>query len=336
MAILTEPNQASKGKREDLADLISLVDAKATPVLTMAKKGKELGNSLFRWQADAYAAVEAATAGTVDGSDEGASDYEDPAAARAEISTYGKLFRRSTRVSTLAQQLSNIAGVKSELARGLSKKMIELKRDMETSICAIQDGQVDAGSSTPYLMKGLGTWIDTTGGSVPAIPAAFRTPTGNIEVTATTANITEATIQNVLKSIFDQSGDIKTFDMPLGSTLKRGITGLTDSILDSTVGVTSAPSIRTFNQDIANKKFTSRIDVFEGDFGTIRLHPSSFMPALFDGYVLPMDKLEIRYGVLPYVKVLPDNGGGPARMVEAFAGLVVHNPLVFGKFDLGS
>jgi hypothetical protein len=40
MANLTEPSFTS-GKREDLADLISLIDAKDTPFTSMAKKGSE-------------------------------------------------------------------------------------------------------------------------------------------------------------------------------------------------------------------------------------------------------------------------------------------------------
>ena len=49
-----------------------------------------------------------------------------------------------------------------------------------------------------------------------------------------------------------------------------------------------------------------------------------------------MDGIEIRYGKLPEVKELPDSGGGPIRMIEAVAALIVHNPLAHGKFDLAS
>jgi hypothetical protein len=36
---------------------------------------------------------------------------------------------------------------------------------------------------------------------------------------------------------------------------------------------------------------------------------------------------------LPQVKQLPDAGGGPARLVEAIAGLVCKNPSGFGFFN---
>ena len=80
------------------------------------------------------------------------------------------------------------------------------------------------------------------------------------------------------------------------------------------------------------------MDVFEGDFGRLRLHPSTFIAeggtaVNFKGYVIPFDQAEIRYGKLPQIKELTDNGGGPARLIEAVAALVVYNPSGFGYFN---
>ena len=65
MPQLYERNQV--GKREDLADYISLVDAKDTPFVSMAPKGSKPGNTYLQWQADNFPAT--ATTGTVDGTD---------------------------------------------------------------------------------------------------------------------------------------------------------------------------------------------------------------------------------------------------------------------------
>ena len=44
--------------------------------------------------------------------------------------------------------------------------------------------------------------------------------------------------------------------------------------------------------------------------------------------------LEIRYGGnIAQVRELTENGGGPRRMMEAMAALVVQSPLTFGMFD---
>ena len=52
------------------------------------------------------------------------------------------------------------------------------------------------------------------------------------------------------------------------------------------------------------------------------------------GFIIPWDMLEIRYGGnIAQVRELTENGGGPRRMMEAMAALLVHSPLTFGMFD---
>jgi hypothetical protein len=92
-------------------------------------------------------------------------------------------------------------------------------------------------------------------------------------------------------------------------------------------------AIRTFSRDANSDAYIASVDIFEGDFGRIKLHPSLFMPDADNGYVLDMELLELRYTNLPEVTELPDAGGGPARLIKAVAGLVVKNPLGLGKFD---
>jgi len=332
MASLLERTQI--GKREDLADLIALVDAHDCPVVSSAKKGSKPGNTLMQWQADSYDS--AVTTGTVDGTDVGSSDYQNPGANRAILSNYVQIFRRSIRVSPLSLEVSNVAGLKDELSNGIAKKLVEIKRDMESTILSANDAQADDGSNA-YLTKALGTWISTSGGSVLQVPSGFRTPSASIETTATTSNITDTTVQDVLASIYSQTGSIKNFTMPLGRTLKRAFTDRltgTRSVTDASNQL-AATQIRTFSPQ-TGKKVMIAVDLFEGDFGTCSLVPDNFMPAQTDGYVLDMSGIELRYGKLPEVKELPDAGGGPIRMIEAVAALVVQNPLAHGKFDLAS
>ena len=55
------------------------------------------------------------------------------------------------------------------------------------------------------------------------------------------------------------------------------------------------------------------------------------------GFVIPWDYLEVRYGGnIAQVRELTENGGGPRRMMEAMAALLVHSPLTFGMFDYRS
>jgi hypothetical protein len=171
----------------------------------------------------------------------------------------------------------------------------------------------------------------------------FLPASGAVDTTAS-ASFTEATAQNVLTAIYSATGTFRDYDCILGTTLKRAFTNLTASgttqVLNS--NAIAATSVRTFNQDLSSDTFKASIDLFEGDFGRLILHPTTFLGGknstalsaqAFKGYVIPMDMVEVRYAKLPQVKDLPDAGGGPARLVEAIAGLVVKNPSGFGFFN---
>jgi len=142
-------------------------------------------------------------------------------------------------------------------------------------------------------------------------------------------------VQDLLTSIWGQTGTFRDYDAIVGSTLKRSFTNLLFTTSQNANTNTSS-AIRTFNRESDASTYLSSVDVFEGDFGRLRLHPDAFMPAAYKGYVVPMDLCEIRYSSLPQVSELPNYGGGPARLIEAVAGLVVKNPLAFGKFDFSS
>lgn len=349
MPLLTEPTLSGKGKREDLMDMIALVDAKDTPFTSIARKGSKPGNMYFRWQADSNPAPK--VGGTVDGTD--VSSYVNHDQERVELANYAQVFRMdAVRVSKLSQDIAVVAGVRDELAYNLSKSILRCKRSLEVTFCSNQTAQQDNGS-VPYLTAGIQTWISNagTGTATPGdIPAAYRTPTGSI-LTGASSSLTDTSVQGLLKSIYDQTGQYKSFDAIVGTDLKRAFTsllGTTALTTTTTAGVTGAGAtkVQTFQRDAAADTYIQSLDVFQGDFGTVRLHPSTFIGTIaagvwtatpFKGLVLNMDLIEVRYGGnVAEVMSLPDNGGGPARVVEAVAGLVVGNPLGLGKFDFSS
>jgi len=347
MALLTEPGFTS-GKREELADLIALVDAKDTPFTSMAKKGSKPGNTQFRWQADSLPTAK--ITGKVDGTD--ISAYENytkdgGTTYRVELSNYIQVFSRAVRVSPLTESIATVAGVKSELANQIAKGVQGIKRDMEATMCSNNSAQLDAGGSTPYLTRGLAKWTQPTASkdSVLPVPDAFCTPTAN-RSTATTATLTETIVQNVLTGIYSQTGQYRDYDALVGTSLKRAFTNLvftSSSTTNASTNTFTQQAVRTFNRDAKEATYISSIDVFEGDFGKIRLHPSHFLNFasgagdVYKGYVIPFDQVEIRYGGnVASVTNLPNAGGGEARLIEAVAGLCIYNPLAFGVFDFAS
>ena len=342
MASLTERNIVS-GKREALADIISMVDAKSTPFTSMAPKVAKPGNTLFRWQVDSLPSVTADQAGIVDGTDvdpngasiknyvkDGATQY------RFEMSNHIQIFRESTRVSPLTIDIAVTAGVKNELANNVSKATETIKRRMERTLCSANLPKADDGASQGYATRGLDSWIknDFTGDTYLPVPSSFRTPTSSIS-TVGTANLDEMVVQNVLASVFEQQGKPQEFDGLVGYKLKQAFTALTYTTRQT--GTAPASVIRTLNRESDQTAYKSSIDVFEGDFGSIRLHTSLFLKNNFCGYLLNLDLVGVGYGGnIAQVKELTDNGGGPARMVEAIATCIVKNPLGLAKFDFTS
>ena len=366
-------------KREDLADYIALIDAKDTPFTSMAPKGQDLGNIFHRWQVDQYEG--ATTEGFIDGKDFTTDPDTDNTATNvighdggtisgtphqstthgsgyeplvmnhrrqsAELSNNAQYFRRATKISPLAAEVTTPAGERDLLAAAVAKKTVELKRDMEKTF--LSNNAPAAGSATaPSKTRGMGAWVQnlssdsTVGSSV--YPAAQSTPDASCQdvVGSSDANeLTEAKLQDLLESIYGETGNSRSYDFICGTKIKRFVTELTGTSTESTtVDATNqaapgiaATQVRTFNQELGATVFRNTISVFEGDFGQLNIHVDNFMPDAFTGYVIPLEMTEIRYGILPRVKELPNSGSGEGRIVEAVASLVVKNPKGFGKVN---
>ena len=376
---------AGPTKREDLADYISLIDAKDCPFTSMAPKGKDLGNMYHRWTADVYEG--ATTEGFKDGKDatttpsssaaeanvkgNDGGTWNDPANSdqydstthggsyevlvmnharqRDELANYAQYFRRATKVSPLAAEVTNPVGGKNLLAQGVAKKTVELKRDMEKTFLSNNKPEKET-SSVPYKTRGLGSWINNAPEAGDAdIPATYKTSADNtkdVGAGTDTSLLTETLIQDALESIYNVTGSVRSFDLICGAKIKRGFTNLTATEVTSTAVVdanadvsgdqaatgSGATKVRTFNQELGNTTFKNTITVFEGDFGTLNIHVDNFMPSTNTGYIIPMEMTEVRYGMLPRVQDIPNSGSGEGRIIEACASLVVKQPQGFGKF----
>ena len=333
MAQLVEPNQV--GKREMLFDLIALDDFKEKPLLAMIPKEQKLTNMRLDWQADVYDIPN--SSGVADGVP--VKNIENAAQNRAKLSAYAQKFRRTAGVGTIAEEISKVAGAsEGEMARSIDKKLEEIGRDIEVALGSDNTTQLEESEDKPYKLRGLGDWYNATAQSVLPVPALFLTPTASIDTTAT-ASLTESTFKGVLESVFTQYG--KSQDLPLicGTALKKAITGFTQAASGTT---NTQVSIRTFNQDISEKKITTNVMIYEGDFNTVQLHTSLLLantgtrtPSAAGkarGYALPLDRVALSWGWQPRVTPLAMDGSGPRAMIEAVLGLVHKNPLIGGKF----
>lgn len=443
------------GIREELSDLITNVDAKETPISSMAKRGSKPGNTTFRWQVDRNPdpSVEL---GILDGKDVDPTSPSTNAdfkqytlGYRTEVENNIHLFRRAVHVSNLTQDILNIAGVKDELSRQLAKATIDLKRSMEITFTSDIMPAIDDGT-TPYRTRCLTSWIkkdkaiaqtnaDKYGvqsQQIRSIDENFCTPESSIVGTGTAVTeLNENTVQDLMTSVYEQTGQFKNHEAVVGTKLKRQFTELVYTTR-SPSGPATTSGIRS-TRDASSDSIKASVDYFEGDFGKLALIPTQFLHAgvnpysiketingssiasytLYDGhqgselnrvkaltgdgntsgvitvsaanldakkaaitaaanavvlsdlltitaasssaadkaaayalakhranlhlenakckgFIIPWDYLEVRYGGnIAQVRELTENGGGPRRMMEAMAALLVHSPLTFGMFD---
>jgi hypothetical protein len=325
----------STGNREDLLDIISVVDAKNTPISSsVAKIGADLNNpGLFSYQADSYNTP--SFDGVVDSAD--VSDYDDPTKNRVLLSARSQKFRRTIRVSDFQQNIQDVAGVgkRKEMARGTARAITELKRDCEAAFSSDNDSQEGSGSAA-YKLRGLGSWVSSSAQTDLPVPASQRTPSDSINNTATTS-LTETTLQNVLQSIYQQTGTVDRLTAIVGPSLKKAITNFTRY-------TSVSGNIRQTTQAAASDTLVSSISFYEGDFSSVQIVPSLLLAAgastdaekFARGYIVNPDHLLIRYGRRPAFRELEDAGGGPRGIIDCIVSIAALTPRAMGKLNATS
>lgn len=379
--ILLESSQV--GKREDLSDLIATADRKNTPFYNGAKKGAVPKNVVFQWQMDKYNGTVAdtsetsnssgndlqGTSSTVDGDDASVTgDFAD-SNTRKLAQNYVHTFDKTVGIGFLAEDVSNVAGAPSELARSVARRIVEMKREIEKHMLSRSNAvtQVTAAGTarTGYKTKALGSFIhedgkagetsgDMGGTDAFTVDAAFQpsasSSTGTIAGiwTGGAATVTEEVIQNVLQGMYEETGTVRDFTGIVGTSLKRKFTNLasTNTVNSAIVdradpgnpGVETsaypgiaADQVRSITRAQESRSFVNTIDVFTGDFGTVTLVPDHYMDHTNNGYIIPFDEVELAVHTAPNVSELQNNGGGERRLLRAIMGLKVYNPRGFGR-----
>lgn len=329
--MLLELNQVHK--REMVLDIISRIDARKTPVQSIAPKGPPVTNTLIEWTADTHQEPDQ-TMAWEDGKD--VDSFDNAVPDRGMIRTYAMKILDAAQASDFAENVSDVAGLsKGEIAEAIMKKATRIARAIEGFMCSDLEAQVGA-AGTPYRGRGLGTWIQNGAQTVLEVPSQFRTPTTSINTT-TVANLTESNVNDVLESVWKQTGEIDNLQLVCGATLKRQFTSFTTR----TSGATGAPQIRAYTSDFKGK-LDSVVTQYNGDFGVLNLIPTTFNAhpnfggsttlSPLRGYVFPTKALKMSVKRLPKAKLLEDRGGGPRFLIDWVGAWWVENPLGCGKF----
>ena len=311
------------GQREDLSDVLTILEPESTPFVSMANKATATG-TFFEVQVDDLSVVD--FSGINEGEDVTA--FDNKAANRARIGNFIQSFRRTYAVSNIAE-LVDTAGVANEFAASEAKAVREIKRDLEAAVCSAQDRQADSGTGSPYKTRGMFKFLGV-GGQPSDIPTFAQNVAND-----TTGTQTEATFNSVLQELYEANG------MPGGQLTLIAGPQLKKEISDFARQAGGAGFAFSVTQPAESKKITLTVNLYEGDFGTVAIVPSVFLNRTSGSSTIDGDAgllIDPEYVAIHTLQAesnseLENQGGGRRGFCDVIAGLAVHSPKAHGFFN---
>jgi hypothetical protein len=317
------------GNREDLEDLIKVVDIEKYPVVSMIPDRDRPAATYHEYLMDELGDVN--ISGDVEGVD--VESFNDQSENRARAGNYVMTLTEPWSVSE-EQELVTTAGVPSEVARSKDFATRKLKRKLEVQVCSDNDRNAGSGS-VARVSRALGDWIDSAGPD--DVTALYRTPSASINATAT-ASLTEALFNGVLQSVYE-AGGTSSLALIGGPQLVEAIANFTR------VTGTGALSLQT-NVNSEAHRLDLKVSLYQGPFNVISIAPTVYNGRASDtaatdqskarGYVIDTDLLGLHYLEKPYSKELENQGGGRRGYVRCRHTLGCYNPKGLGKFNATS
>ena len=254
------------GIREDLSDIIYDVSPTDTPFLSMAGRS-EATNTYHEWQVDSLAA--AATNYVIEGDDA----TTDASVATTRRGNYTNISDKVARVTGTARAV-NTAGRADEMDYQVLKRAKELKRDMETVLLA-NNARVAGDDTTARECAGVPAWLFTN------TDFSGTDPTGDgtdARTDGTQRAFTEDQVKTVMQLCWEQGGMPEvlmtgSFNRQIASSFTAGKTGF---------------------QKAEDKTLHATYDVYESDFGQLKMIPNRFQRSR-DALILQMDMWKVAF-----------------------------------------
>ena len=258
------------GIREDLSDVIYNVDPVETPFLSSCAKTRAT-NTNHEWQTDSLAAASATNA-VIEGDDA----TTDAATATVRLGNICQISDKVPRV-TGTQEAVNKAGRNNEMAYQLVKRGQELKRDMESSLCA-NNAKVTGTDTQARELAGLGAWVGNNDdfASDGASPSALLG--ANARTDGTQRAFKESQLQNVLQLTWTAGGNPDM--IMVGGFNKQKLSEFTGNA--------------TRFDKAEDAVLHTSVDVYVSDFGRQKVIPNRFSRAR-DAWVLQSDMWAVAY-----------------------------------------
>lgn len=249
---------ATGGNREDLSDVIWDITPTETPVISMIGRNSATGTN-HEWLTDALA--DAAANAHLEGGD---MTGVDPA-SRSRLGNYTQILSKNSVVSGTQEKVLKGGGIKSEMAYQMARRMKEMKRDLELAVVGVSNPKVAGSETVVREMGSLDAYLVTNNQVVSPSTAPTGDGTDVSNYAGVDAALTETILKAGLQSMFTNSGGNESVNMIVSATHKGVVSGFTGS------------ATRYASTD--DKQLTASIDVYEGDFHTVKIIPDRFVKA---------------------------------------------------------
>lgn len=252
------------GNREELADKIYQITPEETPFLSLIGR-KPVASVHPEWQIDTLGAVDTANA-QPEGNDW---DY-DAIVPTSRVGNYTQISDKKIIISRTQDRTSK-AGRKSELAREVAKKGVELRIDMEAITLSNQASSAGSGNgATNRQLGGFRAWLSTnddlgaTGAS-----GGFNSSTSVVDA-ATNGNqraFTKTILDSVILSSYNAGGSPKTLMLsPYAKT-----------VFSTFMANANVAPQRFETPKNSQTTIVAAADMYLSDFGTISVVPNRQM-----------------------------------------------------------
>ena len=331
------------GNREDLRDILTILEPEETPCTSSMKKGDAPGATFIEVLADTLRAPR--ISGTREGQDAGKGNNK--AAKRQRFGSYVHRVQDEYGVTDVQQAVSKrggVAAIDNEYGNSKAKTLREMKRDIEAVVCSAQE--MAGGSDADMTTRGMFTWIQNTAQSIQPVPASFRPPaaavaagsmaadtTGSTLMSGVTGHdgFTEPALNTLTKNLQKIYGGKKEFMLVAGDNIV--------STVDNFTRVNTAGARYVVNENASSNTITLNVSVFDSSFGRLSIVPTQFnnvsaSTGLGDanvGYILNLSLWQLLFLENLHSVDQDENAGGMSGYVKAMFALLCLNPKGNGK-----
>jgi len=324
------------GNQEDWASFVTNVEMEDAPFMDWLPTGPKPVNVMKNYQAELYR--DPVENSHVDGTP--VTGLLSAGDSRGNLKALVGYFTKGAAVKTLHQEVSNIAGIRDELAHEIEKCTFELSLDMEAQFLEDDDHREDNGVQG-YKTRGVGSWVSSSAQALYPVPASFRPPAASC-ITTATGSITENALIDVFQSIGTTVKGKRGLTAFCAPTAKRVFNNMPLFTPGSTLvgGSPTGASGVVYNKGDVNT--VGRVaERYVTDFGVVELRISwrnvafsaSAIERNYTTYFLHRDMWEFCWNKKPQWMRKAYQGGSHEAFTEAVAMLLCKNPKGEGKWQ---